>query len=217
MQSSSTVFDLVAGHLIGRLAPANALDIGAGDGKFGRLLRTAAPACDRSALELEPELVAQHGLAELYWRVETVDAARWWRDNPDEIFDLVVLGDCLQQMPKSEGLDLLNAMTYRSAWMLVLVPEFIVQGAIDGRASAVHRSVWSERDFGWHDLWAWDHERGTTLVLLRGYLPSPVDIDSVLDGLERADVALRETDGTLVRPCRLRLVDHRRELPRRPR
>lgn len=212
------VFDAVAEHLIARIAPSHALDVGAGDGKFGRLLRTAAPACDRSAIEIEPALVAQHGLADLYWRVETADATRWWRDNPDEIFDLVVLGDCLQQMPKSEGLDLLNAMTYRAGWILVLVPEFVVQGAVDGRSSAVHRSVWSERDFHWHDLWAWDNTRTASLFLLRGYLPSGVDIDTVVDGVHRAGVPLRDLDGLgTVRPCRLRLVDQRREVAYRPR
>lgn len=212
------VFDAVAEHLIARIAPTHALDVGAGDGKFGRMLRSAAPACDCSAIELEPSLVAQHGLADWYWRVETADAARWWRDNPDETFDLVVLGDCLQQMPKSEGLDLLNAMTYRAGWILVLVPEFVVQGAIDGRGSAVHRSVWSERDFHWHDLWAWDNTRTASLFLLRGYLPSVVDIDALVDGVDRAGVPLRDLDGQgTVRSCRLRLVDQRREVAYRPR
>jgi hypothetical protein len=215
---SFPVFDRVAEHLIGRISPTHALDIGAGAGKYGRMLRSAAPACDCSAIEIEPASVSRHGLDELYWRVEIADAGRWWRDNPDEVFDLIVIGDCLQQMPKSEGLDLLNAMTYRCAWILAVAPEFVVQGAVDGHASAVHRSVWSERDFHWHDLWAWDNTRSTSLFLLRGYLPSALDIDAVVDGLDRAGVPLLDLDGqTSVRPCRLRLVDHRREVAYRPR
>lgn len=218
MSRSFPVFDAVAEHLIAGIAPTHALDIGAGEGKYGRMLRTVVPACDTSALEIEPVHVERHALAGLYGSVQVTDAARWWRENPDETFDLVVIGDCLQQMPKSEGLDLLNAMTYRAAWLLVVVPEFVIQGAVEGLASAVHRSVWSERDFQWHDLWAWDHARAVSLFLLRGYLPSAVSIDTLVDRIDDAGVPVRDFDGqTMVRPCALRLVDHRREVAYRPR
>ncbi len=218
MSGSFPIFDAVCEHLIGAMAPSRALDIGAGAGKYGRLLAKAAPACERVAVEVEQGHVERFGLHEAYQRVDVADAAQWWRSNTDEAFDLVIAGDCLQQMPKSEGLDLLNALVYRSAWLLVVAPEFVVQGAVDGLASAVHRSAWSERDLQWHDLWAWDNTRSVTLAVLRGYRPAPVTLDTVVRHLNDSHVPLHDYDGTgFVRPARLRLVDQPREAVYRPR
>lgn len=218
MSGSFPIFDAVARHLIHSLAPARALDIGAGAGKYGRLLAEAAPACERVALEVEAAHVEQFALRDVYTRVEVCDAADWWRAEVEEAFDLVIAGDCLQQMPKSEGLDLINTLLYRAGFLLLVVPEFVVQGAVAGHASAVHRSAWSERDLHWHDLWAWDNCRSVTLMLLRGYRAAPAALDTLVRGLNDANVPVLDYDGTsIVRPSRLRLVDHARETVYRPR
>lgn len=218
MSGSFPIFDAVARHLIATLAPARALDIGAGAGKYGHLLADAAPQCRSIAVEIEAAHVERFALRELYARVDVADAAQWWRDDAEQAFDLVIAGDCLQQLPKSEGLDLVNALLYRTAYLLLVVPEFVVQGAVDGRASAVHRSAWSERDLHWHDLWAWDNTRSVTLALLRGYRSAALALDALVRAVNDASVPVHDYDGTtLVRPCRLRLVDHAREAVYRPR
>ena len=212
MSGSFPIFDAACQHLIGALAPASALDVGAGSGKYGRMLAAAAPTCASVAIEAEAVHAERFALGELYRRVDIADAAQWWRANPGQNFDLVIAGDCLQQMAKSEGQDLLNAMLYRSAYLIVIAPEFVVQGAVDGLASAVHRSAWSERDLHWHDLWAWDNARSVTLAVLRGYRPAGVSLDALVRDHNDAHVPVRDYDGAgLVRPCRLRLVDHARE------
>jgi trans-aconitate methyltransferase len=218
MSGSFPIFDAVSRHLIAAISPARAVDIGAGSGKYGRLLAEAAPACERVAIEVEAAHAERFALRELYSRVEVTDAAQWWRHEPEEPFDLVIAGDCLQQLPKSEGIDLVNAMLYRCAFMLLVVPEFVVQGAVEGLASAVHRSAWSERDLQWHDLWAWDHTRSVTLALLRGYRSAAVALEALVRDLNDTHVPVLDYDGsTQVRPCRLRLVDHAREAVYRPR
>jgi len=218
MSGSFPIFDAVCEHLIAAIAPERALDIGAGAGKYGRMLARAAPSCERVALEIEAAFVERFALREFYGRVEVADASRWWRTNAEEPFDLVIAGDCLQQLPKSEGLDLLNAWLYRSAYLLLVAPEFVVQGAIEGLASAVHRSAWSERDLHWHDLWAWDNTRSVTLMLLRGYRPANTALDALVRQFNEAHVPVRDYDGaSAVRPCRLRLVDQAREAVYRPR
>lgn len=218
MAGSFPVFDDVVAQFVTWLQPRSALDVGAGAGKYGRLLAAAAPDCDRMALEVEPRYVEQHGLRTLYHRVDIADAAQWWRASPEPAFDLIIVGDCIEHMAKSEGQDLLNAMVYRCSWLLVLAPEFVVQGAVGGVDAEVHRSVWSERDLQWHDLWAWDNTRAMSLFLLRGYRPSPLAIDTVLRRVNDGTLLLKDFDGTTtVRPCRLRLVDHAREVAYRPR
>jgi len=91
MSGSFPIFDAVARHLITAIAPARALDIGAGAGKFGRLLAEAAPACERLALEVEAAHVEHFALRDVYTRVEVCDAADWWRADPEAAFDLVIM------------------------------------------------------------------------------------------------------------------------------
>lgn len=216
---SFPVFDRVVEQVGSMLEPATALDLGAGSGKYGRLLRRVAPGCTNVAVEIAVDEHADAvGLRQAYDRVEVADVAAWWRSNPDEVFDLVIAGDCLQQLPKSAGIDLLNAMVYRCAWLLVMVPEFVVQGTVGGADTTVHRSVWSERDLHWHDLWAWDNARAVSMFLLRGYQASRLGIDELVARVNDARIPVLDFDGqTTVRPCRLRLTDHPRETTYRSR
>ncbi len=217
MPGSFPVFDAVVHQLISHLAPQRALDVGAGAGKYGRMLAAQAPECRRTAIEVEASYVQQFGLADLYHEVVAEDVRTWWRRTPGERFDLALLGDCLEHLPKSDGQDLLNALVYRCGWVVVLAPEFVVQDAVNGVASEAHVSVWSERDLHWHDLWAWDNCRTIGLWVLRGYQPAALPLTSVVDLLNAANLPLRHFDGqTLVRPARLRLVEHRREVSYRP-
>ena len=121
-------------------------------------------------------------------------------------FDVVLLGDSLSRMPKSAGLDLLNALVYRSAYIVATVPEFEMHDC-----SRV--SVWSERDLGWHDLWAWDNCRACSLLLLRGYRPAPLSLAELVERFNREAVPVHEffDRDSVVRPVRLRLVDLGRE------
>ena len=213
MPGSFPVFDAVVQALITLVAPSRALDVGTGAGKYGHLLAAHAPACQRVGIEVEPSYVLRYGLDRLYDTLHVEDVSRWWRRTPGETFDLVLVGDCIEHMPKSEGLDLLNALVYRCAWLVLLAPEFIVQSVVDGVSSEAHVSVWSERDLHWHDLWAWDNCRAITFAVLRGYQPSPLTLDQLVAQLNGADLQLRHFDGQgLVRPCRLRQVAHRREV-----
>jgi hypothetical protein len=213
MPGSFPVFDEVVQQLITQVAPRRALDVGAGAGKYGRLLATHAPQCHRTALEVESRYVEQFGLAELYHEVVAEDVRAWWPRTFSTRFDLALLGDCLEHLPKSAGLDLLNALVYRCAWVVVLAPEFVVQDAVDGVASEAHVSVWSERDLHWHDLWAWDNCRTISLLVLRGYQPSALPLTALVESLNEAHLMLRHFDGhTPVRPARLRLVAQQREV-----
>lgn len=213
MPGSFPVFDAVVAQLVARIAPGRALDVGTGAGKHGRLLAQHAPACHRVGVEVEASYVQRFGLTELYHQLHVEDVAAWWRRTPDQTFDLALIGDCIEHLPKSAGLDLLNALVYRCAWVVVLAPEFIVQAVVDGVVSEAHLSVWSERDLHWHDLWAWDNCRAITLMVLRGYQPSTLTLARMVDDLNAANLPLLHFDGQgFVRPARLRLVEQRREV-----
>ena len=53
--------------------------------------------------------------------------------------------------------------------------------------------------------------------MLRGYQPSTLTLQQLVDELNTAHLPLQHFDGqTFVRPARLRLVEHRREVDYRP-
>lgn len=213
MPGSFVVFDSLSRQLIEWLAPRQAVDIGAGAGKYGALLRSAAPGCRTVAVEPEAGYVERFGLRELYDEVEVQSAGSWAATHAEARFDLAILGSCLTHMPKSVGLDLLNALAYRAAYTLVVVPEFMVQGAVDGVAGEAHVSVWSERDLHWHDLWAHDNCRATSLFLLRGYLPAALPLADLVQRVNAVQLPVHDfhDSASFVRPARLRLVECPRE------
>ncbi len=213
MPGSFPCFDPLTLALLQWLAPPRVLDIGAGAGKYGRLLAQACPNAVATALEAEAAYAQDYGLDQLYGEVVISDAWAWAQRTSELRYDLVIAGDCLEHLPKSQGLDLLNALTYRSAWLLVVAPEFVVQGAVGGVASEIHRSVWSERDFHWHDRWAWDNCRTLSWVLLRGYQASPRSLEDTVRHLNQAQLPVLDFDGsTPVRPAWLRMVEHPRDV-----
>lgn len=213
MSGSFVVFDSLARQLIEWIAPRQAIDFGAGAGKFGRMLRDAAPACRRVAVEPEPSYAERFGLTSLYDEVQVRTAAQWQAASADARFDLAILGDCIEQMPKSAGLDLLNALVYRASYILVTAPEFITQSAANALPCEARLSVWSERDLHWHDLWAFDNCRSMGIYLLRGYLPATVPLRELVERVNAVNLPVHEfhDPATLVRPARLRLVEYPRE------
>jgi hypothetical protein len=196
-------FDGIVRHLITAIAPDSLLDIGCGAGKYGRMARDAAPSCRRVGIEAAPSYVTAFDLGALYDEIRVGEAWPALLAKPDDCHDLCIIGDCIEHMPKSVGLDLLNFLTYRTRYLIVLAPEFYVQGSVNGIASEAHVSVWSERDFTWHDRWAWDHCFMISCFVLRGYQPSPLDFDTLIDGLNTARIPIvAPDDGRDLRPAR---------------
>ena len=65
----------------------------------------------------------------------------------DSTYDLVIIGDCIEHMKKSEGIDLLNFLVYRSKYILIHYPNEYIQGTVDDHIHEAHISIWHESDF----------------------------------------------------------------------
>lgn len=122
-----------------------ALDIGPGKGKYGRYLREAAPGATINAMEIEAEYIERFDLRRVYDHVRIAPAVRL-TDEPNALWDVVVLGDVLEHMPKSHGLDLLHFLVYRARYLWVQWPMRYLQGPMDGFRHEAHVSVWTEAD-----------------------------------------------------------------------
>ena len=174
MPYSSSAFDHWVRGLVGLLQPATVLDIGPGAGKYGKMVREVAAAeafmCHTKAIEIDDSYVETFQLRDIYDEI-VVDDALNLISTPQCRFDLVIIGDCIEHMRKSAGLDLLNFLIYRSGYICLVYPDQFVQDDWEGHAAEAHISTWSLADFsGWdvlHHSW-----EGMHMFLINGYQPS---------------------------------------------
>jgi len=164
--------------LIRELAPSTLLDIGPGAGKYGFLSRAVAAEdgfpLHTTCVEIDPVYVQHFNLTSLYDRVVVADAIELIKI-PSLRFDLVVIGDCIEHMRKSHGIDLINFLIYRAGYIVIVYPEASVQDDWQGHAAEAHISVWGPEDFRGLDMVHYRHdsaEQPMHLFLIKGYQPS---------------------------------------------
>lgn len=206
---SSHVFDSVVVDLITRINPQSFLDIGPGQGKYGKMIGSSNPHCQSIAIEIAHDYVDKYDLREIYSEVYVGDGAELvfdpsWRNRT---FDLITIGDCIEHMPKSRGLDLLNFLTYRCAYLIVIAPEFCWYdtAAVDMLHTESHISVWSEYDFIWHDRFAFMRSEIMQIFLLRGYQTSPISLHDLVSQANSAGAKVARFSGEHHKSCDLEL------------
>jgi phospholipid N-methyltransferase len=168
MPNSSPIFDSELELYFREVRHRSVLDIGAGEGKYGEMLRRVQPETELIAVELDPDYVEAYKLRGLYDEVWGRDAADLMNDL-DRTYDAVILGDCIEHMRKSVGVDLLNFLVYRSRIIVVKFPVQMIQDPYYGHKSEAHVSVWSEHDFRGMDC-VFVERDAICLALVRGYL-----------------------------------------------
>jgi SAM-dependent methyltransferase len=179
MPFSSGAFDHWVGTLFDLLQPKAILDIGPGAGKYGRVAQESAVrgsfACRTTAIEIDEGYILTYKLRDLYDEVIVGDAMPTLLKMPRSRFDLVMIGDCIEHMRKSDGIDLLNFLIYRAGYICIIYPERFLQDDWDGHAAEAHISTWSENDFrGWdviHHFWS-----GMHMFLIDGYQPTRLKV-----------------------------------------
>ena len=181
MPYSSDAFDKEVESIIARIRPMRRfLDVGAGAGKYGRLVRRHAPVAKRIGIEIEPDYVTRFRLRGIYdeiWvmRAQDLIAPKYL----SERYDLVIVGDAIEHLKKSEGIDLINFLVYRSAWILIQYPDRYLQNAVAGYPSEAHISFWGEDDFRGLDRTRIFPKGKLRLVVIKGYLKHRLRLDQM--------------------------------------
>lgn len=129
--------------LIDQAHPRTVLDVGPGRGKFGILVREYVPTLDSiEAVEAwEPYVTSL--LQCIYDFVHVQDV----RDMPDDrlaSFDLVLMSEVIEHMPKEDGLALLDRIP---GHVVVTTPEQFFP-SVDYPPTERHVSHWALEDFG---------------------------------------------------------------------
>lgn len=180
MPYSSFVFDESIEKILRLLRPDNILDIGAGAGKYGELAKKINPTIKSIAIEIEKDYTKKFNLPLIYnevWNISATDLIK--PKYYDSTFDVIMIGDIIEHLLKSDGIDLLNFLVYRCRWIIVEFPHRYLQNSVDGYQSEAHISVWAENDFSSFErtkLYAKDAQR---LIVLRGYLENKISVGDI--------------------------------------
>jgi len=193
MPYSVNTLDTLTQGLIQILNPRTVLDIGAGAGKYGGMVRSVLPNSHVTGVEVDEEYVETFSLRSLYDEVIVADATTLI-ENPRVRYDLVVIGDCIEHLKKSDAIDLLEFFVYRSQFILVVYPYKFIQDDIDGHMQEAHISVWGPSDFDYLDgksctvetAEGWSHH----LTVIPGFVPSNLKVHSVTPNSVVAEVRL---------------------------
>ena len=178
MPYSMDLFDDHVGELIGMLRPETVCDIGPGAGKYGKIARRIAAqkgfGIRLTAVEIDASYLNEFGLGKIYDEVVVDDAVNLIK-TPTLRYDMVIIGDCLEHMRKSDGLDLLNFLMYRTAHIVLVYPDCFLQDGTDDHPAEAHLSTWTVEDFrGWKTLHT--SFASVNLAVIRGFQPSKEEI-----------------------------------------
>ena len=204
--TSWNTFDDAVVELLRAIAPRSVIDIGAGSGKYAGLMARADLPESPHLTAIEPGVSAAERLRSLGLYNSVVQApAESLFDDPFCGADLVIMGDVIEHMRASDGLDLLQFLVYRAAYILVLTPDAMPMFAGPGFFGC-HNSIWRPQQFEWHDLWAFDQWNELHLYLLRGYQAGSGPI--LPQVVERVNATGCPLDTTGLRPQSVNLRIH---------
>ncbi|KKU59361.1 MAG: hypothetical protein UX81_C0010G0024 [Parcubacteria group bacterium GW2011_GWA2_47_12] len=180
MPYSSHVFDNAVAEIVKLVQPRSLLDLGAGAGKYGLMIKELDSSIETVAIEIEKDYIERFNLRSIYkqvWNISIYDLI-----HPkyfDLNFDVVMIGDVLEHLKKSDGVNLLNFLIYRCRWIIVEFPHRYLQNSVDNYVSEAHISVWTENDFLSFErtqIYAKDTQR---FIVLRGYLENTLPIEQI--------------------------------------
>lgn len=113
------------------------LDVGPGDGGYGRMLRAMGYLRIDAVEAWEPN-VREHRLAEVYDEVAVADVRSF---EPAGRYGLVILGDVLEHLDAADAQAALARLLRAARFAVVSVPWRMEQGAVAGNPFEIHRQT----------------------------------------------------------------------------
>jgi hypothetical protein len=139
MPGSVGKFDDVLMRDLEKMNPSHILDIGAGSGNYGRMIKEKYPSVFVAAIEPTQNYIKEFNLEKNYNQVfhATFDEVIKYNDT---IYDLALCIDVLEHMKLSEAIDALEELVYCTRWIAVIWPNDVNQNSVGGNFYEKHRS-----------------------------------------------------------------------------
>ena len=99
--------------------PKSILDIGAGAGKYGKIVKNIFPECTISAIEVWKPYIDEFDLENIYDYLYVNDAREYKFETS---YDIIFLGDILEHMTEKEAIDLWNNCLNYSKYVILSIP-----------------------------------------------------------------------------------------------
>ena len=160
--SSDTFNSLLSNHII-KINPQSVLDVGAGAGKYGNIIKSILPNSNVEAIEPTQKYIDDYKLNDIYGKVHCCNVQDFAKNNPRNRYNAVIFGDVLEHFFRSEAIDYIDYFLYRSDWVFALWPTFMPQDDAMDNSYEIHKSNFNlidlatkfdihhyEKKFGWY-------------------------------------------------------------------
>lgn len=143
--SSSTFDGVLTEHLI-KINPKSVLDVGAGAGKHGKMVRVLYPEARIGAIEPTKAYIDDYELREVYDELYEMDLMSYCDKQASDRHDVVIFGDVLEHFFRSQAIDYLDYFLYRAQWVIAIWPSQMPQDAWEGNGYEIHKNNFSLLD-----------------------------------------------------------------------
>lgn len=125
------------------LSPSTILDVGAGSGTYGRMIRDSVPGVKAlDAVEIWEPYVEQFNLHDIYDLIFLRDIREFAGKMPE--YDLIIMGDVLEHLSNKDAIDVMAKLRAKSKHVLLSLPIIVwEQGAVDGNRHEAHLYHWT--------------------------------------------------------------------------
>lgn len=136
MAGHNPCVDEVTRRQIKDIKPKSMVDVGAGAGYYGKIVKEDFPECRTAGIEIFGPYVTKYNLTGIYDKVVNNDIK-----NVINLLegDLIIFGDVLEHMPKEDALYVLDIAVKNFKYVLINGPKrFEDQGVVDGNKYERH-------------------------------------------------------------------------------
>ena len=147
MPYSDPTFDIEIGKFIKRNKFNNYLDVGVGSGKYSGIIRKNISNAKIIGVEVDTSYIKKFDLNEKYSKIHNQSIEEFIEENPDFFVEIAIIGDCIEHLKKSDGIDLLHYLVYRVKYIVIVFPTQYIQYSWNGHSKEAHRSIWDKSDF----------------------------------------------------------------------
>jgi trans-aconitate methyltransferase len=177
MPTSLDIYDQDFFDFLSKVQPLNLLDVGPGWGRMGISTKKHYPNCVIDAIEVDSSYIDQYNLKLIYNTVYNEDIKNFCLKNSHIRYDVVLFNDILEHLFRSEAMDVLDFLLYRSKFVVVQWPNDYLQDAQDGHESEVHRSNFNLKDLidynfdilKYKKKYYLEHEFTLNFAIIKGY------------------------------------------------